>query len=143
MNSNKVLNPNESKVKMIWTEFWIRIDPNNINLGFIMIEKLVRIHSDSKSRINSDWLELSWIDFQPICIKRDWKLFTDWLGWLRISLDTDFAMNRSNSDWFEMNLNPELLPGQSYTEKSRDSVNNFAVRLGKILFHNTIPFQKT
>ena len=33
----------------------IRINPKNSDLGFMRIERLVRIHSDSKSRIDSDW----------------------------------------------------------------------------------------
>ena len=56
MNSNKVLNPNESEVRMIQTEFSLQNNQNNSDLGFIEIEKLFRIHSDSKSRINSDRL---------------------------------------------------------------------------------------
>ena len=31
------------------------LNPDNSDLGFIRIERLVRIHSDSKSRIDSDW----------------------------------------------------------------------------------------
>ena len=30
---------------------------------------------------------------------------SDWPG-------TDFGMNRNKSDWFGMNFNPKLLPGQ-------------------------------
>ena len=49
---------------MIWTEFSIQISPNNFDLEFITIKKLVRI-----IRIQS--LGLSRIAFLPICIKRD------------------------------------------------------------------------
>ena len=39
MNPKEVLNSNESEVRMIWTEFLIRINPINFDLGFMMIEK--------------------------------------------------------------------------------------------------------
>ena len=55
MNPKEVLNPNESEVRVIYTEYSIRINPKNSDLGFIRIEILVRIHSNSKSRIDSDW----------------------------------------------------------------------------------------
>ena len=38
------------------------------------------------------------------------KISSDWLGWVRISADTDFGMNRNKFDWFGMNFNPTLLP---------------------------------
>ena len=54
INPKKYLNSNESEVRMIQTEFLIRINPNNSDLGFVRISKIVLNHSDSKSRINSD-----------------------------------------------------------------------------------------
>ena len=36
-------------------EYSIRINPKNSDLGFMRIERLVRIHSDSNSRIDLDW----------------------------------------------------------------------------------------
>ena len=51
MNPNEVLNPNESAVRMIWTEFSIRIISTSDSLG---LKNFVRVHSDSKSRIKSD-----------------------------------------------------------------------------------------
>ena len=55
MNPKEVLNPNESEVRVIQTEYLIRINPKNSDLGFMRIERLIRIHSDSKSRIETDW----------------------------------------------------------------------------------------
>ena len=79
---------------------------------------LIRIGSLGLDRIEfslglkiPDWLGLRRIDFQPIYIKRNWKLFSDWIGWVRIGADTDFGINRNNSDWFRINFNPKLLPG--------------------------------
>ena len=54
MNPKEVLNPNKSEVRVIETEYSIRINPKNSDLGFMRIERLLRIHSDSKSRIDSD-----------------------------------------------------------------------------------------
>ena len=60
-----------------------------------------RIQSLGRTRIN--FFRLSWIDFQPICIKRDWKLFSDWLERIRIGSATDFGMYLKKSDWLERN----------------------------------------
>ena len=54
INPKEVLNPNDLNVRVIKTEYSIRINPKNSDLGFIRIERLVRIHLDSKSRIETD-----------------------------------------------------------------------------------------
>ena len=57
---------------------------------------------------DSNWLTLKIffvfyrIDFEPICIKRDSKYFSDW-----------FRMTRDISDSLALNCNPKLLPKDS------------------------------
>ena len=106
--------------------FGLKFNPNNSDLGFIRIEKLVWIHSDSKSQIN-----MSQIDFLPICIKQDWKLFSDWLGWVRNGSDTRFR----KSNCFRINFNLKLLSGLLTAKRSLidgQSVNWNTAKLRRI-----------
>ena len=65
---------------------WI-LNSNNSDLGFIRIEKLIRIHSDLKSRIKSD-------RFSTDLHKTRLKTFSDWLEWIPIGSNTNFGINR-------------------------------------------------
>ena len=113
-SQSEIFNPNQNSIRFIPTQpetsnpnqfgrssssEWIRgqndlnwiINPNNPDLGFIRIHKLsgiIRIQSLGLSRIN----------FLPICMKRDWNFFSDWLGWVQIGSDTDFGINRIVSE---------------------------------------------
>ena len=94
INPKEVLNPNESEVRMIQTEFSIRIIPTSDSSGF-------KNCPDSFGFKVSDQLGLSRIDFLPICIKRNWNFVSDWLGY----------KFQNKSDWFGINFNPKFLPG--------------------------------
>ena len=86
---------------MILTEYSIRIHPKNSNLGFIRIERLVRIHSDSKSRIETD-------GFLTELHQTRLKSF---FGLTRIGVETDLGIILIDSEWilirnfYQSNLN--------------------------------------
>ena len=123
MNPDQFFNPNKSEVGIIRIHLDWEFSLNHSHLELIRIENVFWIHSGCTislglSRIEFrlglkilDWLGLRRINFELNYIKRDWKLFSDWLGWVRIGADTNFARNRNKSDWFEMNFNAKLLPG--------------------------------
>ena len=80
INPKEVLNPNESEVRVIYTEYPIRSNPKNSDLGFIRIERLVRIHSDSKSRIDSNWDGLNFNRITSNEIKIFFRIDSDEFG---------------------------------------------------------------
>ena len=99
------------------TEFSIRINLNQSDLGFIQIENSVWINPSSDrfgliwiKNLVSDWFRfiridiseligLGRIDFLPFFIKRDIKRFSNLIGLIRIGSDTDIGMNRNSSDF--------------------------------------------
>ena len=110
-------NPNKSEwLKLNSQSESFRTIPTSDSSG---LKKLVRIHLDLKSRINSDWLGLSrcvtiWIARESYngapsgARETHWERVTHrlkhqtglktFLGLTRISSDTDFWMNRNKSD---------------------------------------------
>ena len=105
INTKEVLNPNESEVRTIQTEFSIQISPNDSDRGFIRIRKLfgfIRIQSLGLTRIKSDRFST---DSHQTRLKFFFgltRIGSDWLGY----------RFRNKSDWFGINFNPKLLPGQ-------------------------------
>ena len=92
------------------TDFSILMNPS-VELFELRIEAVILISdlfglegSDWKSRIDSNWGGLIFNRFASNPIK---IIF----GLTRISLDTDFGMNRNKSDFLGMNNIPKLLPG--------------------------------
>ena len=89
------INRNQSDLKLIQTEFPIRMNQRSEWFVLILIENSVWINP------RSDWFELIWIE----------HLVSDWFGMIRIRSDTDIGINRNSSDWLGMNFNLILSPG--------------------------------
>ena len=105
------VNPINSNFQSEWIRY-IRINPNDSEkLGFIRIDRIDRIHSDCKygliliDRIHSDY-KFGLILNGPR-IDSDWKL----IGMIQSGSDTNSGMFWKISDWFRMNFNPKLSPG--------------------------------
>ena len=102
INPKEFLNPTESEVRTIQTEFSIRINPNNFDLRFIRIKKLfgfIRIQSLGLTRIKSD-------RFSTDLHQTRLKFF---FGLTRMGSDRLGYRFRNKSDWFGINFNPKLL----------------------------------
>ena len=72
MNQNQFFNPNKSEVWIIRNDSDWEFYLNYSDLRFIRIKNFIQIHSDWKSRIESDWILIRTknllsrqIDFQP------------------------------------------------------------------------------
>ena len=59
MNLDQSFNPNESEVRILRIDSDWLFRLNHSDLGFIWIKNFFRIHLDSKSRIESDWLGMN------------------------------------------------------------------------------------
>ena len=62
---------------------WFKRNPKNSDLGFIRIERLVRIHVDSKSRIDSGWDGLIFNRITSNEIKNFFRIDSDEFGLAR------------------------------------------------------------
>ena len=82
------MNPNQSELGLIQTEFSIRINLNESKLGLIRIKNLTRIGSDSFKLMPQ--------------IKLDWFLTV----FYQTRYKTCFGLLRNKSDGFGMNFNP-------------------------------------
>ena len=119
---NQVFNPDKSELRLIQTEFSIRINPNESKVGLTRIDLdwklgfgLVRIHSDwclGINRIKSDWFLKV---FYQTRYKTFFRLVRNDSHWLRYRY-------RNSSDWLGMNFYPILLP-----EQLLDPINIFQI----------------
>ena len=118
MNPNQYFNPNESEVGILRIDSdWV-FRLNHSDLGLIWIKNFIRIESLGLSLIDSDWILVRIKNLGLTRIETHWFLtelhqtrLKSFFGLTRIGAETDFGMNRNESDWFGMNFNPKLLPG--------------------------------
>ena len=82
INPNQIFNPYQFELRLIQSEFSIRIIPISDSFKLILIENSVWINPSSECRLGSDqlrsirinasgWIELIWVDFVSFLIKRD------------------------------------------------------------------------
>ena len=102
MKPDHIFSPDESQVWIIRVDSDWEFSLNHCNLEFMRISRL----------------RMNWIKFWFGLKISDWFLIDlyqtrlkNFFGLARMRSDTDFGMNWNESDWFEMNFNPKLLPG--------------------------------